>query len=129
MVKKGRRNNILCIEDDADIRIFACRVLELEGYCCLQAGTGKEAFRLLKENKVDLVLLDLRLAETDGWLILEQMKSDPELSVIPVIVCTASFAEPQRERAMKMGAADYLVKPLSATVLRNAVTRILRRQK
>jgi CheY-like chemotaxis protein len=54
------------------------------------------------------------------------MKSDPELSSIPVVVFTASAGVPQQSRALVGGAADYLVKPLSATSLRESIARILR---
>ncbi|MFC1966949.1 two-component system response regulator, partial [Chloroflexota bacterium] len=77
------------------------------------------------ENKVNLVLLDLRLHGTDGWAVLEQMKIEPALSAIPVIVFTASAGLPQKERALRMGATDYLIKPLSAASLKGAVARIL----
>ncbi|HUT68345.1 MAG TPA: response regulator [Dehalococcoidales bacterium] len=125
MIKKPDGNIVLLIEDDADIRTFACRVLELEGYICLQAETGDEAFKLIMGNKVNLVLLDLRLAENNGWMILKKLKKDAETSPIPVIVFTASFGEQQRASALKMGAADYLIKPLSANVLRDAVACVL----
>lgn len=125
MIKKPEDNIVLIIEDEADIRNFACRVLELEGYICLQAETGDEAFRLIKEKNVNLVLLDLRLAESNGWLILAKLKSDMETVSIPVILFTASFGEQQRASALGMGAADYLIKPLSANVLKDAVARVL----
>lgn len=125
MIKKPDGNIVLLIEDDTDIRTFACRVLELEGYICLQAETGDEAFKLIMGNKVNLVLLDLRLAENNGWMILKKLKKDAETSPIPVIVFTASFGEQQRASALKMGAADYLIKPLSANVLRDAVACVL----
>jgi putative two-component system response regulator len=129
MVKKDKAKTVLCVDDETDILVFACRVFELEGYCCLQATTSDEAFRAIKNHEVDLVVLDLRLAENDGWAIMKQMKSDPKTSAIPVIVCTASYGEPQKKRALNMGAADYLVKPLSAAVLRDAVARILSQKK
>lgn len=125
MIKKPEDNIVLIIEDDADIRTFACRVIELEGYICLQAETGDEAFRLIKEKNVNLVLLDLRLAEENGWLILAKLKSDMETAPIPVILFTASFGEQQRASALEMGAADYLIKPLSANVLKDAIARFL----
>jgi len=125
MIKSPEDNTVLIIEDDADIRTFARRVIELEGYICLQAETGDEAFRLIREKNVNLVLLDLRLAEENGWLILAQLKSNKETASIPVILFTASFGEQQRASALEMGAADYLVKPLSANVLKDAVARFL----
>jgi CheY-like chemotaxis protein len=126
MVKKGSRATILIIEDEDDIRTFASRVLELEGYRVLQASDGDEGLRLARESRVALVLLDLKLPGRDGWVVLSQMKSDPELSSIPVVVFTASAAAQQRSQALAGGAADYLVKPLSATSLRESIARIFR---
>jgi adenylate cyclase len=125
MVKKGSRATILIIEDEDDIRTFASRVLELEGYRVLQAGDGDEGLGLARGNQVAMVLLDLRLPGRDGWAVLSQMKNDPELSSIPVVVFTASAATQQRSQALAEGAADYLVKPLSATSLRKSIARIL----
>jgi len=129
MVKKGSRATILIIEDEDDIRTFASRVLELEGYRVLQASDGDEGLRLAGGNQVALVLLDLRLPGRDGWVVLSQMKSGPELSSIPVVVFTASAAAEQRSQALAGGAADYLVKPLSATSLRESIARILREKR
>jgi len=126
MAKKGSRATILIIEDEDDIRTFASRVLELEGYRVLQADDGDEGLRLARGNQVALVLLDLRLPGRDGWAVLSQMKDDPELSSIPVVVFTASAGVPQQSRALAGGAADYLVKPLSATSLRKSIARVLR---
>ncbi len=129
MVNKLKDKTVLIIEDEADIRTFAGRVLELEGYHVLQAETGAEGLRLARRNKVNLALLDLRLPDDSGWVILEQMKSDPKLTAIPVILFTASYGVPQKERALAMGVADYLVKPLSAAVLKDAVASVLRRER
>lgn len=125
MAKKRETKTVLIIEDEANIRNFASRVLELEGYRVLQAGEGEEGMRLLREGRVSLLLLDLRLPGRNGWTVLEQIKNEPELSAIPVIVFTASAGVSQQERALSMGAADYLVKPLSSAKLKEAVTRIL----
>ena len=125
MIKKADKKNVLIIEDDAVIRTFACRVIQLEGYTCLETATGDETFRLIKENKIDLVLLDLRLVDNNGWIILAQLKSNLETKQIPVIVFTASFGEQQRAQALKMGAVEYLIKPLSVNMLKDAINRIL----
>ncbi len=128
MVRKGEAKTVLVIEDEAEVRNFASRVLELEGYRVLQAEDGNGGLRLVRRGGISLVLLDLKLPRDDGWAVLEQLKKEPALSSIPVIVFTASVAEPQRGRALAMGAADYLVKPLSAASLRKSVARILRRK-
>ena len=129
MTEQPRRKTILVIEDEPEVRNFASRVLELEGYRVLQAKDSEEGVRLLREGRINLVLLDLRLPGHDGWAVLKQLKGEPELSAIPVIVFTASARVSRQERALKMGAADYLIKPLSAARLRKAVARILHRER
>ena len=129
MMRKGKTKTVLVIEDEADVLNFASRVLELEGYRVLQAEDGEEGLRLARQNQVALVLLDLRLPGIDGWAVLEQLKTELELSSIPVIVFTASVAASQRDRALAAGATHYMVKPLSAASLRTAIARILRRKR
>ena len=116
---------ILIVEDEADIRNFASRVLELEGYNVLQAEAGDKGLQLAREKECALVLLDLMLPDPDGWSVLAEMKSEPALSAIPVIVFTASAGVAEQDRVLKMGAADYLAKPLSAATLRETVAQIL----
>jgi DNA-binding response OmpR family regulator len=120
---------ILIIEDEVDMQRFAARVLGLEGYRVLQTVSGAQGMRLAAENGVSLVLLDLRLSDIDGWAILDMFKNDPALSSIPIVVFTASAAVSKRSQAMAGGAADYLVKPLSAAELRNAVSTALNRKR
>ena len=125
MGKTCEKNTVLIIEDEVDVRNFASRVLELEGYHVLQAEGVDSGLKLARENQVALALLDLRLPDRSGWAVLVLMKGEPEFSAIPIVVFTASAGVMQRERALKMGAADYLVKPLSAASLKTAVGNIL----
>lgn len=120
---KGRQvKSVLVIEDEADIRRFIHRLLDLEGYQVFEAGDGNEGLRMIKRTRgLSLVLLDLRLPGYDGWVILEKMKHDPKLSAIPVVVFSASAAEWQRKKALSMGAVGYLVKPLDAASLKQAI--------
>lgn len=120
---------ILIIEDEEDIRDFAARVLELEGYRVLQAVDGGEGLRMLRQYPVSLVLLDLRLPDYDGWTLLEELKGDPQLSMVPVVMFTASAAVSRRSQALAIGAADYLVKPLSAAKLKETVHGVLARER
>jgi len=121
MEEKYETKAVLIIEDEADVLNFVSRVLELEGYRVLQAEDGDKGIRMVRENPIALVLLDLRLPRIDGWLVLLQMKSEPALAEIPVVILTASAGASQRDRALSMGAADYLIKPLSAASLRETV--------
>jgi len=123
--RKHQVKTILIIEDDVDIQNFVSRVLELEGYLVLKAGDGKTGMEIIRENNISLILLDLRLPGPDGWSILRGMKRDPELSKIPVVVLTAIAEAVQRRRTLRMGAAQYLIKPLSAHSLSKSIADIL----
>ena len=125
MSNKHETETILVIEDEADVRNFVSRVLELEGYRTLQAEDGNTGIKIAGKNPLALILLDLRLPERDGWSVLAEMKEDAVLSEIPVAVLSASAEAAQRERAFSEGAVDYLVKPISAAILRETITRIL----
>ena len=122
MVKSSKAKTVLVVEDEADIRRFACRLLELEGYHVLEAANGDDGLRLIKDtHNLSMILLDLRLPGRDGWVVMDEMKKDPKLSKIPVVVFSASAAEWQRKKALSRGAIGYLVKPLDAAILKQAV--------
>ena len=125
MAKKREEKTVLIIEDEANAQNFASRVLKLEGYHVLQARDGETGVEIALKNPLALVLLDLRLPGRDGWSVLTQIKSEPQLSAVPVVVLTASAGVTHRERALSIGATDYLVKPLSAASLRESIARIL----
>ena len=126
MVEAGVAPSILIIEDDDDIRGFAAKVMEMEGYVVFQAAGGVEGLGLARRDRPSLVLLDLRLPDCDGWSVLSQLREDAGLSRVPVVMFTASAAESQRSQALARGVAGYLVKPLSATSLRDGVRAVLR---
>ncbi len=128
MTKRRETKTILIIEDEVDVRNFAVRVCELEGYHVLQAEDSDTGLKLAGENRVALVLLDLRLPGVDGWAVLKRIKANPELYTVPVVVFSASAALYQRAKASSMGAVDYLVKPVSALRLKKAVARALHRK-
>ena len=125
MPKTQGTQTVLIIEDELDIQNFISRVLELEGFGILKAGDGENGLDMVRDNPVDLVILDMRLPNVDGWFVLNEIKQDEELKTIPIIVLTASADVEKRRRALKMGAAQYLVKPLSAHLLSRTVRLIL----
>jgi CRP/FNR family cyclic AMP-dependent transcriptional regulator len=120
-----RLKTVLIVEDEAEIRNFISRVLELEGYRVLTADDGKTGMNLVQEEGIDLLLLDLRLPGRDGWSVLREIKRRPGLADIPVIVFTALAEAVQRKKTLRMGAARYLVKPLSAQHLSQTIAAVL----
>ncbi len=125
MAKGGPKKRVIIIDDDAEVRRMASRVLELEGFAVLQADKGDEGLRLMRERTCDLVLLDLWMPGRDGWSVLEEMKAAPKLSRIPVVMFTASADRFQVDKARIRGVRDYLVKPLSVTRLKEGVGQAL----
>jgi DNA-binding response OmpR family regulator len=129
MAKLREAKTVLIIEDEVEIRKFASRLLEMEGYHVLQTVDGGDGLSLMRENGIDCVLLTLKLAQNDGWEMLEQVMSQPDLSATPVIVFTALAEASYQQRALSMGAAEYLIKPLGAADLKEAVARVLNRER
>jgi len=122
MIEDHKGKSILIIEDEADIRRFAFRVLDLEGYTVLQAENGEKGLQLAKRTRgLSMVLLDLRLPDRDGWLILEELKKDPALSEVPVVVFSALATPLQQNKAFGMGASGYLTKPVNASGLLRSI--------
>ena len=119
------QRTILIVEDEPSIMTFASKLLEIMGHHVIRAEDGAQGLKVLAEETPDLVLLDLMIPGIDGWAILQRMKEDPQLSRIPVIVFSA-FAEPSKiEAAKELGVTEYLVKPLSASKLRETIKAVL----
>jgi DNA-binding response OmpR family regulator len=101
---------ILVIEDDKFLRELIMRKLIEEGYEVIEAIDGEEGLRKIKEQKPNLVLLDLILPGIDGFEVLSRMKEDPDLTSIPVIILSNLGQRDDVERGLKLGAVDYLIK-------------------
>ncbi len=104
--------NILIIEDDRFLRELIARKLSNEGYNISEAIDGEEGIKKIKEEKPDMVLLDLILPGIDGFEVLSQMKDKSEESVskIPVIILSNLGQREDVERGLKLGAVDFLIK-------------------
>jgi two-component system alkaline phosphatase synthesis response regulator PhoP len=129
MTKKRKARTVLIIEDDTDIRNFAMRVLEMEGYNVLEANDGEKGMEIIRETTLDIVVLDLRLPGRDGWSVLDEIRHSPSLSSLPVVVISAVAETTQRRRTMRMGANRYLIKPMSANCLARTVAKTLHQDK
>jgi CheY-like chemotaxis protein len=125
MAIESNGRSVLVIEDDAEVRRFAVRVLELEGYTAASSGDGVEGLRIARRGDIDLVLLDLRLPGATGWEVLEEMRDDPQLAAIPVLLFTAAASVEVQERIASSGAAGYLTKPLTSRDLKEKVAATL----
>lgn len=118
------KRSILIVDDDADVRESVRDALEEEGHRVSTASNGKEAFRLLQNEKLrpDLIVLDIMMPEMDGWAFRAEQRRDPELASIPVLVFTA-YGSP-KEIATQLGAAGFLRKPLLLEELLSTIDRV-----
>ena len=101
---------ILIIEDDKFLRELIAQKLIKEGFEISEAVDGEEGIKKIKEEKPDLVLLDLILPGIDGFEVLSKMKEDPALASIPVIILSNLGQKEDVEKGLKLGAVDYLIK-------------------
>jgi len=109
-LKKNMEKTILIIEDDKFLRELIAQKLIKEGYKISEAVDGEEGIKKVKEEKPDLVLLDLILPGIDGFEVLSKMKEDTALAQTPVIILSNLGQKDDVERGLKLGAVDYLIK-------------------
>lgn len=115
---------ILVVDDDRVNLIVARRLLGKE-YEPIGLDSGEKALEYLKDNHVDLVLLDIQMPEMDGFRVIECMKSDEMTRNIPVIFLTADKREETESKCFEMGAVDYISKPFVPVIMQQRVRRTL----
>ena len=103
---------LLLVEDNPENRDMLSRRLIRRGFELCFAGDGAEAVARTREQKPDLVLMDLSLPIMDGWEATRRIKADPTTSAIPVIALTAHAMSGDREKALAAGCNDYDTKPV-----------------
>ena len=102
---------ILVIEDDNFLQGLEVSKFEREGYQILAASNSKEAFKIIDEKKpIDLILLDLLLPDTSGFMILEKIRQDKTMITIPVVVFSNLSDKEDVARANKLGISEFMVK-------------------
>ncbi|HZR15711.1 MAG TPA: adenylate/guanylate cyclase domain-containing protein [Verrucomicrobiae bacterium] len=110
--------HLLLADDDAPNRDLLCRRLEKLGYQVTATGNGREALKLARKQKFDLVLLDLLMPGLDGREVLARLKADPKLKDMPVIMISALDQVEGIVRCIELGAEDYISKPFNPVFLR-----------
>jgi DNA-binding response OmpR family regulator len=119
---------VLIIDDDADIRRIARLSLSrLGGMAVIEAASGGEGVRKARQQKPDVILLDLMMPAMDGVATLAALRSQPATAGTPVIVLTAKAVGDEVERMTALGAAGVLSKPFDPRTLAADVRTLLRR--
>ncbi len=118
---------ILIVDDDAFIRRPLEFILREEGYHPVTAADAEEGLRAIEACPPDLIFLDVMMPGKDGLTWCGELKSDPRYARIPIVLLSARGQERDRERALALGAADFLTKPYSPHELKRRVRELLGR--
>jgi CheY-like chemotaxis protein len=118
-------SNILIVEDAHHNQMMLKRMLEVLGFeNVYTASTGKECIRILKTMPFDIVLMDLKMPDMNGYETMEYIQSDPELQNLKIIVVTAYVTPEDRNRCDRMGVKFFIEKPVRIETIRNALFEI-----
>lgn len=118
----GERKNILVVDDDANIRTLLRQELEAEGYCVREAKDGMEAVREVKQERTDLIILDVMMPGMSGFDVAAVLKNQPGTMNIPIVIL--SVIEDQ-ERGYRIGVDKYFTKPVNTEELLREVGLLL----
>jgi two-component system alkaline phosphatase synthesis response regulator PhoP len=120
---------ILVVDDDKTIVEVLQGYLQQAGYEVLVAYDGNTAVHLLRNNRPNLLLLDLMLPDKDGWDIARWIRGDARLSAMPIIMLTARVEDMDKIIGLELGADDYITKPFNGREVVARVRALLRRSK
>jgi two-component system, chemotaxis family, sensor kinase CheA len=101
---------VLVVEDSVTSRAFLQMLLEREGYRVMTATDGMEAFAILKDYKMDIVVSDVDMPRMNGFVLTEKIRSDPRLNVLPVVLVTSLDSAEDQKHGIAVGADAYIVK-------------------
>ena len=121
---------VVCVEDEPEMIDLIRLILSRKGFEVIGADGGKKGLEAIREQKPDLVLLDLMMPDMDGWEVYQQMKADKATREIPVIVVTAKAQSIDKVLGLHIAKVDdYISKPFSPQELLDSVEQVLARTK
>lgn len=116
---------ILIVEDnELNMKLFN-DLLQAHGYDTVQTMDGRDAIKLAREHKPDLVLMDIQLPEISGLEVTKMMKADDDLKSIPVIAVTAFAMKGDEEKIREGGCEGYIAKPISVPTFLETISQFL----
>ena len=127
-LKKGIKmsaKTILIVDDSPTDMMLMQSALEGRGYILLTAGDGEQALQMVREQKPDLVLLDVILPKKNGFQVCRQLKTALETKATKIIMVTSKNQDSDRFWGMRQGADEFLTKPCSPEELRRSVSRFV----
>ncbi len=126
MVEEQPKLKVVCIEDEPEMIELIRLILGRRNFELIGAVGGREGLETVRQVKPGLVLLDLMMPDMDGWEVYQQMKADPELNTIPVIVVTAKAQSIDKVLGLHIAKVDdYVTKPFGPQELLASVNKVL----
>jgi CheY-like chemotaxis protein len=119
------QKKILIVDDDPEVRLSLHVRLKANNYAVVFAGDGVASIAEARKHMPDLIILDLGLPAGDGFSVLERLKANDSLSMIPVIVVSGRVRIPNKDRALAAGAIAFLQKPVDNGRLLSEIRRAL----
>lgn len=116
--------NILIVEDEKNMQEIIAEYMQRGGHACFTADDGVDALMVLKNNPMDLMILDVMMPHLDGFSVCKMAR---EMSNLPIIMLTAKSSEDDKLKGYDFGADDYMTKPFSPKVLLAKANALLRR--
>lgn len=122
------KKKILVVDDEPSIVRPLMFILKRKGYDVLTASNGEEGLQTVKASKPDLIFLDVMMPRKNGYEVCEEIKHDPELQDIYIIILTARGVDPSEEEKQRIRANEYMSKPFSPIKVVEKVDMILSRR-
>jgi len=120
-VKNNSGTRVLVVEDFADNRDLLTEYLTFRGFAVTAAADGESALRSVREQRPDVILMDLRMPGLDGWQATRRLKADPATATVPVVAVTAHALRPEVESARDAGCDAVVAKPFDISALGDAL--------
>lgn len=128
-MKENPAATVLVVEDDINLSLALVETLQSYGYATMSARHGLEALEQLRQSQPDVIVCDVNMPVMDGHTLLQQIRSDPELRLLPIIFLTARATIEDQRRAKSIGIEDYLSKPIDPKDLVAAIENALKRRR
>lgn len=124
-MEEQQKKTILIIDDSSTNNLLFQSILEENGFEVIVSTTGKAGLAAMQKNKADLVLLDVMMPGLDGFDVLKEIKEDENNQSVPVLMLTAKKDSESMKKALDLGAADYLIKPVGIKEIVEKIRKVL----
>lgn len=118
------KKTIMIVDDEPTTLQVVKDLFNSEGYKVITASGGKDALKILKKSKIDLILLDIMMPDMDGWDVCEKIKADKNTEKIPIVFLTAKD-DPVSKSMGSLASMDYVTKPFDNKDLIQRVKRVI----